>query len=127
MGCDSDERNDDGQFYINLDKMPGLNCCIPGCTNYQKKGGKSIFKIVKATDDWSQDWRSKIVSIVSKYRVLDSDFKRQLDGNNVAICEDHYEDECLLHRKFYTLLSQTQVMLKLNSNYSCLTRFISNA
>ena len=80
--------------------MPGANCCIPGCFVHQKKDGPSLFKVIKATDEWSKSWRERVLGIVLRYRELDKSFKSQLEANSVHICENHYEESCLIRRKF---------------------------
>ena len=84
--------------------MPGANCCIPGCNVYHKKDGLSLFKIIKATDEWSKTWRDKVIGVVLKYRVIDKAFKSQLEANTAHICETHYEESCLIRRKLFSLV-----------------------
>ena len=80
--------------------MPGRNCSIPQCTVYQHKDGPSVFKVTKQTDDWSNEWRTKIISVIKQYREVDKDFKRQIESLNIAVCELHYKESCLIRRKF---------------------------
>ena len=36
---------------------------------------------------------NKTLNVVKKYRVLDGEFKRQIESGNVFVCERHYESE----------------------------------
>ena len=81
--------------------MPGSNCCIPKCTNSQTRNpGVSMFRIPTKDDDYSADWRKKILDVVTKYRVIDSNFKRQIDKRTLHICEEHYVKDKLIHCKY---------------------------
>ena len=80
--------------------MPGRNCCIPGCHVYHKKGGVSIFNVPKQEDEYNSNWRDKLISIVTKYREIDSGFRDQIRRKDFAICEIHYKDSCKIRRKF---------------------------
>ena len=70
---------------------------MPQCTVYQQKDGPSVFKVTKLTDEWSD---VKIFNIIKQYRVVNYDFKRQLESFNVSVCELHYKNSCLIRRKF---------------------------
>ena len=80
--------------------MPGRNCAIPQCHVYYKKGGPALFQVTKQTDEWGTNWRNQIVGIIKQYREVDKDFKRQIDSSAVNVCEKHYKESCLIHRKF---------------------------
>ena len=82
--------------------MPGTNCAVPGCKSYFKKGSSnlSFFRVTQQNDDWSKEWRDKVLTIFKKYREVDENFKRQLDSLEISICEKHYEESCILRRKF---------------------------
>ena len=82
--------------------MPGCNCAVPGCRAYFTKGGGglSFFKITKQNDDWSKEWRDTVLAILKRYRETDDNFKRQLNSLERSICENHYEESCIIRRKF---------------------------
>ena len=44
--------------------MPGQNCAIPQCHVYHQKGGLSSHNITKQDDDWSKNWREKVLTII---------------------------------------------------------------
>lgn len=75
--------------------MPGANCAIFGCTTSRRKKyqGLSIFKLPVAKDQESSKWRSEILNIITKDRVVDPDFQEQIMKNNVYICELHFSPE----------------------------------
>ena len=65
--------------------MPSLRCALPQCDVYQKKGekgGPSLFKITQLDDEWNRNWREKVVNVISKVRVLDAGFKKQIEFVN---------------------------------------------
>ena len=80
--------------------MPGRNCAFNECTVYWKKGGLSIFNVPRGDDEWSRNWRKQIIDIVTKYRVVDAQFKRKIEKKDVAICERHFTEDLKIHRKF---------------------------
>ena len=71
--------------------MPGQNCAIPQCHVYHQKGGLSLHNITKQDDDWSKNWRGKVLNIVYQYREVDKNFKEQVQKFKVAIRERHYK------------------------------------
>jgi len=73
--------------------MVGCNCAIPGCgtSRRQSYSGIGIFRIPQRKSNDYVQWKDVTLSIVKKYRVLDDDFKRQIENGNVFICERHYQ------------------------------------
>ena len=95
--------------------MPGLSCALPQCNVYQQKGGPSLFKITKLDDEWSRNWREKVVNVISKVRVLDARFKKQIDEKSFAVCEHHYKENCIIRRKSVYKLYSLYLALELVS------------
>ena len=75
--------------------MPGDNCSIYGCetSRSRKNKGISIFKLPAPTIAFNKEWRSKLLNIVTKYREIDENLKRQIDGDTVHICQKHFTDD----------------------------------
>ena len=81
--------------------MPGSNCAIPGCTAYHRKGsGIAFFNVTKQNDEYNKEWREKVLSIIKKYREVDNSFKKQLETLKISICEDHYEESCIIRSTY---------------------------
>lgn len=75
--------------------MPGENCSIYGCGTCRNQKVHSLFKIPTAKDEYTAKWRSDMLSIITKDRVLDTKFKNQISANKVFICEKHFEESQL--------------------------------
>lgn len=79
--------------------MPGKNCCIPNCPTSRRHTGISIFNVPRGDDEYSTEWRNKLVGIITKYRVVDASFRLKIEKRDVAICEKHFSDEVKIYRK----------------------------
>ena len=59
--------------------MPGSNCAIPGCgtTRRSKFSGISLFGLPpnNSEDSEKMKWREELLSIITKYRVVDEGLK----------------------------------------------------
>ena len=66
--------------------MPGTNCAVPGCKSYFKKGSSnlSFFRVTQQNDDWSKEWRDKVLTILKENREMDENFK----SLEISICEN---------------------------------------
>jgi len=79
--------------------MPGANCSIFGCSTSRDHIGISLHRIPQKDDDFSSNWREKIVQIITRDRVVDQSLRKQIDKRSLHICELHYSDDKLLRRK----------------------------
>ncbi len=85
--------------------MPGDNCCFNSCGVSRQKGknkpnGKiGPFKVPSGGDEKSNKWRRDVLNIITKYRVQDDNFKRQLLNDTLHICEKHFKPEDVTIRK----------------------------
>ena len=86
------------------------HCAFNDCTVSWKKGGLSIFNVPRRDDEWSSNWRKQLIDIITKYRVVDTQFKSQIDRKEVAICERHFTEDLKIIRKF-SWISQLQIQL----------------
>eukprot|EP00794_Sanderia_malayensis_P001208 gene1208-584_t len=82
--------------------MPGVNCCFNECGVNRRKtksGIKySLFKIPTAIDEKSEKWRREVLNVITRFRVQDDDFKRQMTNDKLHICEKHYKpDDITIH------------------------------
>ena len=84
--------------------MPGANCSIFGCNVSRNKVGIAIFKVAAGKDDYSANWRSKLVDIITKNRVIDTQLRKQIENRKLHICERHFTEDCLNHHPSKTTL-----------------------
>ena len=80
--------------------MVGCNCSIYGCTESRNKTKNlkfGFFKIPTKDDDYSKEWREKLIHIITRDRVVDSQLQQQIQKRNLFICERHYRED----QKFY--------------------------
>lgn len=73
--------------------MPGANCAFPRCGVSRNYVGVGIFKVPSRNDIFYMEWRKNLLGILTKYRVVDKDFKKRIEKGNVYICERHFVDE----------------------------------
>ena len=76
--------------------MPGANCSIFGCSTSRKSKGIAIFRIPTADDEYSTEWRNKIVAIITRDREIDKCLRKQIEQRTLHTCELHYPEETLL-------------------------------
>lgn len=71
--------------------MPGANCCIVGCSTNRRTKGVGIFKLPskKLYPNWRENW----LNVVTKSRVIDKDFRLQIESDRVYTCEKHFKPE----------------------------------
>ena len=70
--------------------MPGENCAIVGCSTNCRH--ISLFKLptAKLNDETTMSWRKAMLNVITRDRVVDSDFRRQINNDKVYICERHF-------------------------------------
>ena len=70
------------------------NCAFPTCpvTRTAKYKEIGIFRLPTRTTEFFSTWRKGMLDIISKYRVMDSVFKKKvMEGEvNLYICERHF-------------------------------------
>ena len=79
--------------------MPGANCAIFGCSTSRKSTGVSIFRVPRSEDEYSRNWRDKLIQIITRDRQVDKGLQRQIEQKNLFICERHFKQEQILKRK----------------------------
>eukprot|EP00795_Rhopilema_esculentum_P012648 gene12648-3355_t len=75
--------------------MPGANCSVFGCGTSRRDKGISLFKLPAAKDKFTSKWRDELLSKITRDRVLDADFRRQIKEDRLHICERHFEKDKL--------------------------------
>lgn len=86
--------------------MPGANCSIYGCSVSRRPEykGLSLFKVPAGKSDFDKNWRDKLISIITKDRVIDNSLRGQIEKCNLHICQRHFkEDEYYKHNTKATL------------------------
>ena len=73
--------------------MPGANYSIFGCSTSRKSKGISIFRVPTGDDEYSSQWREKIVNIITRDRVIDDSLKKRIENRTQHTCELHYPEE----------------------------------
>ena len=81
--------------------MPGRNCAVVGCSYSRRTKGIEIFKLPKARNDDHAKWRADWLNILSKTRVVDLEFRRQIEEDNVYTCQNHFNVEDITECKYY--------------------------
>ena len=61
----------------------------------------SIFKTPKAKSGVPEHmkWRENLINIITRDRVIDSNFKRQINEDRLHICEKHFKKDEIEHCK----------------------------
>ena len=70
--------------------MPGSNCSVFNCGTSRRQKNVAIFSLPSNPNH--AEWRKQILHCISRDRQIDADFKRQLDKNNVHICQKHFDE-----------------------------------
>ena len=76
--------------------MPGSNCAIFGCGTCRNQKEIGIFKLPAPKDEIFSKWRSDLLSVITKDRVVDAKLKNQIDKDTVSICERHFNSNDVL-------------------------------
>lgn len=83
--------------------MPGENCSVYGCGTSRKHKGVSIWKLPSASNSFNSEWRAKLLNLITRDRLMDESFKKQLDADRIYICERHFSQEQLYICKYIFL------------------------
>ena len=73
--------------------MPGANCSIFGCPTSRRNKDISIFKVPLPNSEANKKWRSELINIITKDRVVDDALKKRIAGSNLFICEQHFSTD----------------------------------
>lgn len=73
--------------------MPGDNCSVFGCGTCRRTKGIGIWKLPSARNAEYKKWREEWLSEITKTRVIDKDFQKQIDNDKVFTCEKHFKLE----------------------------------
>ena len=95
--------------------MPGANCSLATCGTSRRTKGIGIFKLPAPVDDFHAEWRAKILSKITKDRVIDASFRNQIQKDKVHIFEKHFEEyeiETGKNKFDYLCFSQTCLLTK---------------
>lgn len=81
-------------------KMPGANCSIFGCGTNRRHTGVGIFRIPSGNDERSKAIRDEWIRVITKDRVVDANFRKQIESGNVYVCERHFKKVEIECRKY---------------------------
>ena len=84
--------------------MVGANCSIFGCSTNRRHTGISIFSLPKGKDESSAKTRDEWVRVITRNREIDKDLRRQINAGTLHVCEKHFEEECIIKRKYYNMI-----------------------
>ena len=73
--------------------MPGDNCAVFDCGSCRRTKGIGIWKLPVAKDEASKKWREDWLSIITRTREIDQDFRRRIENGKVFTCEKHFDPE----------------------------------
>ena len=75
--------------------MPGDKCSINGCgvCRRPKFKGISLFKLPEKGDDKQNAWRSEFLGKITATRVVDAEFRRQIENGNVHVSQLHFNED----------------------------------
>ena len=79
------------------------NCAIYGCGT-SKRHSLSLFKLPGRKADFYVKWKSEILNIITRDRIVDSDFKALIENDKVYICERHFKPEEIEYTSKYILM-----------------------
>ena len=71
--------------------MPGVDCSVFGCGSNRRMKGVGIFRLPAENVD--KEWRACWLNELTKSRVIDTDFRKQICENKVHTCEKHFRAE----------------------------------
>ena len=80
--------------------MPGANCSIFGCGTNRRHGGVGIFRIPAGKDEKSKEIHDAWIKVITRDRVVDDNFRKQIDSGNVYVCERHFKKEEIECREY---------------------------
>lgn len=80
--------------------MPGDNCSVVGCGTCRRTKGIGIWKLRAARNEEYRKWRKDWLNELTKYRVADKEFQRQIENYKVFTCEKHFHESDIETCKF---------------------------
>ena len=80
--------------------MPGANCSIFGCGTNRRHSGVGIFRIPAGKDEKSKEIHDAWIKVITRDRVVDDNFRKQIDSGNVYVCERHFKKEEIECREY---------------------------
>ena len=65
--------------------MQGVNCSVTQCGSSRRTKGISLFKFPSAKTEALKTWRKELLSIITRGRVVDKHFQKQIDDDTVQV------------------------------------------
>ena len=77
-----------------------------------------MFKVPVGNNDFDKDWKQKLISVITKDRVVDDSLRAQIEKSNLYICECHFSPDQFYHHDTKTTLNPG-VILTLHLPQKC--------
>jgi hypothetical protein len=71
--------------------MPGDNCSVFGCGTCRRTKGIGIWKLPAPRNAEYKKWRQDWLNEITKTRIVDKDFQKQIENDKVFTCENHFD------------------------------------
>ena len=72
--------------------MPGKNCAFVGCSSNSRHKQISLLKLPTVKDETTKKWRKEMLNVITKDRVVDETFKKQVEKDHAYVCEKHFRE-----------------------------------
>ena len=69
--------------------------------SHNEEAWNSYFSNSQKDDDYSKNWREKLIDIITRERIVDADLKGQIKRRTLFICEKHYAQNQINRRKLF--------------------------
>ena len=71
------------------------NCVFPQCgvQRIHKYSGIRLFKIPTRKCDFYTEWRTNLINVISRYRLVGKTLKERIMKGKVYVCERHFLPE----------------------------------
>ena len=76
-------------FVLNL-TIPEENCSIFNWRCSRAAPRISFFEVPTKDDEYSKNWRNKVIAFITRDRVIESNLKRQIKNQPLHTCDQHY-------------------------------------
>ena len=72
-------------FHFDLAVMRGKKCAFAGCSSNCRYKKISLFKLPIAKDETTEKWRKEKLNVITKDRVVDANFKKQIEKDHAYV------------------------------------------
>ena len=79
-------------FNFNFAIMPGKKFAFVGCSSNSRHKQISLFKLPTVKDETTKKWRKEMLNVITKDRVVDETFTKQIEKDHAYVCEKHFRE-----------------------------------